>query len=190
MLFRSNEERILEHDEIARNPELAKYFDKNIYDLVLEQIRGPLTEARMSNHLSQFFGSKMSWNDLVEILRKHGEESIGKAELSTKAKESRTRGYNRMADIWDYHTGRLPRSKDSIDRYYSFLLDKSKSGVMIAGGGKAALSSVGETGRAILASDSNKGAIRQLIPNLITALRLGWDRKNRLKLLEMASATH
>ena len=54
-----NEERILEHDEIARNPELAKYFDKNIYDLVLEQIRGPLTEARMSNHLSQFFGSKI-----------------------------------------------------------------------------------------------------------------------------------
>ena len=40
------------------------------------------------------------------------------------------------------------------------------------------------------ASDSNKGAIRQLVPNLITALRLGWDRKTRMKLLEMASATH
>lgn len=184
-----NDERILSHTDITKNPELARYFQKDIFDLIYQQIRSQLTEATMTKYISEYFGVKMSWNDLVNILRKSGEESQDKANLSAAEQESRTRGFNRMEDIWEYNTGRMVRSKDGLDKYYEALTSNSRVPVLVLGGLKAALSSVGEVGRAVLASNHNKGMLRQVVPNFIQLLKT-FSGDKRKTVLEVASATH
>ena len=184
-----NDERILSHTDITKNPELARYFQKDIFDLIYQQIRSQLTEATMTKYISEYFGVKMSWNDLVNILRKSGEESQDKANLSAAEQESRTRGFNRMEDIWEYNTGRMVRSKDGLDKYYEALTSNSRVPVLVLGGLKAALSSVGEVGRAVLASNHNKGMLRQVVPNFVQLLKT-FSGDKRKTVLEVTSATH
>lgn len=184
-----NDERILSHTDITKNPELAKYFQKDIFDLIYQQIRSQLTEAAMTKHISEYFGVKMSWNDLVNVLRKYGEESQDKANLSAGDQESRTRGFNRMEDIWEYNTGRIVRSKDGLDKYYEALTSNSRVPVLVLGGLKAALSSVGEVGRAVLASNHNKGMLTQVVPNFLQLLKT-FSKDKRRTVLEVSSATH
>jgi hypothetical protein len=184
-----SEERILSHTDIASNPELAKYFQKDIYDLIYQQVRSQLTEATMTKYISEYFGVKMSWNDLVNVLRKFGEESQDKANLSQKEQESRTRGFNRLSDIWEQNTGKMIRSKDGLDKYYEALASNARVPVLVLGGIRAALSSVGEVGRAVLASNHNKGMLVQVVPNLIQTLKM-FSKNKRQTIQEVTSATH
>jgi hypothetical protein len=185
------EERILTHNEIATNPELAKYFSQDIFSLVNQQMRNQLQDLAMTNEITNFFGGnvRLSMLDLIEVLNKTGEEYLGKSKLTTEEIKTRQRGYDRVKTAWESHTGKLARSQDSIDSYLNHLLENSRVPVMIVGGVRAALSSVPELARAILASDHNKGMLRQLFPNIIQALKLTRHSK-RSELLEMSSSVH
>lgn len=184
-----NEERILSHAEITANPELSKYFRKNIFDLIHDDLRGQLTDLLMKKYISDFFGVKMSWSDLVEILKDYGEESQDKANMSMSEIESRRRGYDRMHDIWEQNIGYSIRTKDSLDRHYNRLITDSRIPVLLFGGIRAAASSLPEIGRAIIASNHNKNKLVQVVPNFIKMLTL-FSKNKRDTIKEVASATH
>jgi cell fate (sporulation/competence/biofilm development) regulator YlbF (YheA/YmcA/DUF963 family) len=180
--------RILSHNDIAKNPELAKYFDKDIYGLIYQQLRSSVTDAIMTKYITDMFGVKMSFLDLVEVSRKHGEASRG--QLAKTEQDSVNRGYDRIKDIWESNTGRLMASRDGLDRHYRSLLESgSRPLVLSASGLRAALTSTGETARAILASNHNRGMLRQVIPNFIQTLKL-FSRNKRQTIQQVASATH
>jgi 3-methyladenine DNA glycosylase AlkC len=180
--------RILSHNDIAQNPELAKYFDKDIYGLIYQQLRSSVTDAIMTKYITDMFGVKMSFLDLVEVSRKHGEASRG--QLAKTEQDSVNRGYDRIKDIWESNTGKLMASKDGLDRHYRSLLESgSRPLVLSASGLRAALTSTGETARAILASNHNRGMLRQVIPNFIQTLKL-FSRNKRQTIQQVASATH
>jgi len=185
------EERILTHNEIASNPELAKYFSQDIFSLVNSQMRNQLQDLAMTNEITNFFGGnvRLSMLDLIEVLNKTGEEYLGKSKLTVEEIKTRQRGYDRVKTAWESHTGKLARSQDSIDSYLAHLLENSRVPVMVVGGVRAALSSVPELARAILASDHNKGMLRQLFPNIFKALKLTRHSK-RSQILEMSSSVH
>lgn len=185
-----SEERILTHNDIAQSDELSQYFHKEIYDLVYNQLNHDYTDALMTKHITEFFGTKMSWSDLVHVLASYGEETMDKANMSLAEIESRRNGYQRMNDVWESHVGKMQEGKDGVDKYYKTVLDNSKLGVLAAGGIKAAISSFGEVGRALLASNQHKAPVIQLVSNLKTALRLAINRGERDALKEVASATH
>jgi len=180
--------RILSHNDIAKNPELAKYFDKDIYGLIYQQLRSSVTDAIMTKYITDMFGVKMSFLDLVEVSRKHGEASRG--QLAKTEQDSVNRGYDRIKDIWESNTGKLLASRDGLDRHYRSLLESgSRPLVLSASGLRAALTSTGETVRAILASNHNRGMLRQVIPNFIQTLKL-FNRNKRQTIQQVASATH
>ena len=180
--------RILSHNDIAQNPELAKYFDKDIYGLIYQQLRSSVTDAIMTKYITDMFGVKMSFLDLVEVSRKHGEASRG--QLAKTEQDSVNRGYDRIKDIWESNTGKLMASRDGLDRHYRSLLESgSRPLVLSASGLRAALTSTGETARAILASNHNRGMLRQVIPNFIQTLKL-FSRDKRQTIQQVASATH
>jgi 3-methyladenine DNA glycosylase AlkC len=180
--------RILSHNDIAKNPELAKYFDKDIYGLIYQQLRSSVTDAIMTKYITDMFGVKMSFLDLVEVSRKHGEASRG--QLAKTEQDSVNRGYDRIKDIWESNTGKLMASRDGLDRHYRSLLESgSRPLVLSASGLRAALTSTGETARAILASNHNRGMLRQVIPNFIQTLKL-FSRDKRQTIQQVASATH
>lgn len=180
--------RILSHNDIAKNPELAKYFDKDIYGLIYQQLRSSVTDAIMTKYITDMFGVKMSFLDLVEVSRKHGEASRG--QLAKTEQDSVNRGYDRIKDIWESNTGKLMASRDGLDRHYRSLLESgSRPLVLSASGLRAALTSTGETVRAILASNHNRGMLRQVIPNFIQTLKL-FSRNKRQTIQQVASATH
>lgn len=184
-----NEERILTHSDIALNPDLSKYFQSNVYDLINQHIHSQLTDTLMTKYITEHFGTKMSWLDLVSILSKYGEESQNKTNLSLTEQQSRTRGYDRMKSIWESHIGKMSRSKDGLDRFYEDLMTNSRTPVLAASGVRAALSSVGEVGRSILTSNHHRGALAQVIPNVIKTMQL-FSKDKRRTIQEISSATH
>jgi hypothetical protein len=184
-----SEERILSHSDIAMNPDLSRYFQNNVYELINQHIHSQLTDTLMTKYITDHFGTKMSWVDLVAILSKYGEESQNKANLSLSEQQSRVRGYDRMKNIWESHIGKMSRSKDGLDRFYEDLLTNSRTPVLVASGIRAALTSTGEVGRAILTSNHHKGALMQVIPNLIKTLQL-FSKDKRRTIQEVSSATH
>ena len=184
-----SEERILSHSDIAMNPDLSRYFQNNVYELINQHIHSQLTDTLMTKYITDHFGTKMSWLDLVSVLSKYGEESQNKANLSTAEQQSRVRGYDRMKNIWESHIGKMSRSKDGLDRFYEDLLTNSRTPVLVASGIRAALTSTGEVGRAILTSNHHKGALMQVIPNLIKTLQL-FSKDKRRTIQEVSSATH
>lgn len=180
--------RILSHEEITKNPELARYFDKDIFGLINQQLRSSVTDAIMTKYITETFGTKMSFLDLVEVARKHGEADRG--QLTKTEQDSLNRGYDRIKDIWEQNTGKLLAGRDSNDRYYKSLLENgSRPLVLSASGLRAAVTSTGETARAILQSNHNKGMLRQVIPNFIKVLQL-FSRNKRQTIQQVASATH
>ena len=180
--------RILSHEEITKNPELARYFDKDIFGLINQQLRSSVTDAIMTKYITETFGVKMSFLDLVEVARKHGEASRG--QLTKSEQDSINHGYDRVKTIWEANTGRLLASRDGLDRHYKSLLETgSRPLVLAASGLRAAVTSTGETVRAILQSNHNKGMLTQVIPNFINTLKL-FSRKKRQTIQQVASATH
>jgi hypothetical protein len=180
--------RILSHSEITNNPELAKYFDKDIFGLINQQLRTNVTEAVMTKYITETFGIKMSWLDLIEVSRKHGEASRG--QLTKSEQDSLNRGYDRIKTIWEANTGKMLSSRDGLDRHYRSLLENgSRPLVLAASGLRAALTSTGETVRAILQSNHNRGMLRQVLPNFIQTLKL-FSRDKRQTIQQVSSATH
>lgn len=185
-----SETRILSHNEIAEDKDLAKYFHKEIYDLIYQQLNHDYTDALMTKHISNYFGTKMSWLDLVHVLGSYGEETMDKANMSLAEITSRRNGYKRMTDVWEAHIGRMQEGKDGVDKYYAALMENSKISVLMAGGLKAAVSSFGEVGKALLASNQHKTPVIQLVSNLKKAVNLAISRGKRDSIKEVASATH
>jgi hypothetical protein len=180
--------RILSHEEITKNPELARYFDKDIFGLINQQLRSSVTDAIMTKYISEMFGVKMSWLDLIEVSRKHGEASRG--QLTKSEQDSVNRGYDRIKTIWEANTGKMLASRDGLDRHYRSLLETgSRPLVLAASGLRAAVTSTGETVRAILSSNHNRGMLRQVLPNFITTLKL-FSRNKRQTIQQIASSTH
>ena len=180
--------RILSHEEITKNPELARYFDKDIFGLINQQLRSSVTDAIMTKYITETFGVKMSFLDLVEVARKHGEASRG--QLTKSEQDSINYGYDRVKTIWEANTGRMLASRDGLDRHYKSLLETgSRPLVLAASGLRAAVTSTGETVRAILQSNHNKGMLTQVIPNFVNTLKL-FSRNKRQTIQQVASATH
>lgn len=180
--------RILSHEEITKNPELARYFDKDIFGLINQQLRSSVTDAIMTKYITETFGVKMSFLDLVEVARKHGEASRG--QLTKSEQDSINHGYDRVKTIWEANTGRMLASRDGLDRHYKSLLETgSRPLVLAASGLRAAVTSTGETVRAILQSNHNRGMLTQVIPNFINTLKL-FSRNKRQTIQQVASATH
>jgi cytochrome c1 len=184
-----NEDRILTHNEIASNPELAKFFEQNIFGLTHDTLRGDVTDLVMTDMLTDFFGGqvRMPMLDMIEMLNKTGEAYLGKHQLSSKQAKARQAGYNRVKTAWEHHTGRLTRSSDSIDAWYEELLNGARTAVMVASGLGATLGSVPELARAIVSSDSSRSGLAQLLPNLSKVVKL---YNKRTAIQECASAAH
>lgn len=187
-----SEERIISHDELAKEPELAKFFSKDIFDLSHRSLRSRVMDATMTKYISDFFGVRMSMSDLIAVLSTIGEETQGRAHMSAKELESRMRGYERVRDSWNAAIGNTMSSKDSVDKYYRVILENSRIPLTIASGLRAGLTSVPETVKALLTSNKNRAMITQLMPNLVKMIRLiGPGGKNRrLARQQMISATH
>lgn len=185
-----SEERILTHSEVAMNPDLAKYFQSDIYDLINQQLNSSYTDALMTDHIHRLFGTRMSWLDMVHVLRKYGEETMDRSHMSSKDLKRRAEGFQRMIDVWEYHTGKLMSGRDGLDRYYESLLNGMRIPVLLLGGQRASLSSVPEVGRALVASNMHKPYFVQLPQNLWFLVKnlVGADRRMAIK--EIASATH
>jgi len=186
------EERIISHDELVRNPELSQYFSKNIFQLANDQLRGSITDSMMTKYLSEFFGTRMSMSDLIQVLSGVGEESIGRSHLSASEIASRKRGYERLRSAWDHSIGNWTSSTDSVDKYYRVLLENSRVPLVAASGLRAAINSIPETARAILSSNKNRAMLTQALPNMVKMVQLiGPGGKNRrLARQQMISASH
>jgi hypothetical protein len=186
------EERIISHDEITRDPQLSRFFSSDILDLSHNELRGTITDAVMTKYLSEFFGTRMSMSDLLQILATNAEEFQGRSHLSAKEIESRQRGYERLRNAWNHSIGNWMSAYDSMDENYKAVLDSSRQLTVLASGLRAALMSVPETGRALLTSNKNRPMIMQLLPNLVKMVKLvGPGGKNRrLARQQMVSASH
>lgn len=186
------EERIISHDEIARDPQLSRFFSSDILDLSHSELRGSVTDAVMTKYISEFFGTRMSMSDLLQVLASNAEEFQGRSHLSAKEIESRQRGYERLRNAWNHSVGNWMSAYDSVDENYKALLDSSRQLTVLASGLRASLMSVPETGRAVLTSNKNKGMVMQLLPNLVKLAKLvGPGGKNRrLARQQMISASH
>jgi hypothetical protein len=184
-----SEERILTHDEIASNPELAKYFDQNIFGLTHDTLRGDVTDLVMTDMLTDFFGGqvRMTMLDMIAMLNKTGENFMGKHQLSSSEIKARQAGYDRVKNVWEHHTGKLTRSVDSVDKWYEELLNGARTAVMVASGLGATVGSIPELARAIVSSDSSRSGLAQLLPNLSKVMKL---YNKRTAIQEMASAAH
>jgi hypothetical protein len=186
------EERILSHDEITTDPELHKFFNKDIFQLSHDHLRGHITDAMMTKYISEFFGSRMSMDDIIQILSTVGEEVQGREHLSAIEMESRQRGYDRVRESWNASIGNSMSSKDSVDKYYKVLLENSRIPLVIASGLRAAVTSVPETARALLTSNKNQTMVRQFLPNLVKMASLvgPGGKQRRLARQQMISASH
>jgi hypothetical protein len=184
-----SEERILTHDEIASNPELAKYFDQNIFGLTHDTLRGDVTDLVMTDMLTDFFGGqvRMPMLDMIAMLNKTGENFMGKHQLSTSEIKARQAGYDRVKNVWEHHTGKLASAVDSVDKWYEELLNGARTAVMFASGLGATVGSIPELARAIVSSDSSCSGLAQLLPNLSKVIKL---YNKRTAIQEMASAAH
>ena len=184
-----SEERILTHDEIASNPELAKYFEQNIFGLTHDTLRGDVTDLVMTDMLTDFFGGqvRMPMLDMIAMLNKTGENFMGKHQLSTSEIKARQAGYDRVKTAWEHHTGKLASAVDSVDKWYEELLGGARTAVMVASGLGATIGSIPELARAIVSSDSSRSGLAQLLPNLSKVIKL---YNKRTAIQEMASAAH
>jgi hypothetical protein len=185
-----SEERILTHSEVAMNPDLAKYFQSDIYDLINQQLNSSYTEALMTDHIHKLFGTRMSWLDMVHILRKYGEETMDRSHMSSKDLKRRAEGFQRMIDVWEFHTGKLLSGRDGLDRYYESVLNGMRIPVLLLGGTRASLSSIPEVGRALIASNMHKPYVAQLPQNLWFLVKNLVGAERRMAIKEIASATH
>ena len=185
-----SEERILTHSEVAMNPDLAKYFQSDIYDLINQQLNSSYTEALMTDHIHKLFGTRMSWLDMVHILRKYGEETMDRSHMSSKDLKRRSEGFQRMIDVWEFHTGKLLSGRDGLDRYYESVLNGMRIPVLLLGGTRASLSSIPEVGRALIASNMHKPYVAQLPQNLWFLVKNLVGAERRMAIKEIASATH
>lgn len=182
------EERILSHREIANNPALAKYFDKDLGDLNYQLIRGQVTDALMTKKVSELFGVRLTFSDLVEVLR--GAEAAKDVKLDKTAMESRSRGFDRVRDVWNDNIGKIESSKDSLDKYYKSLLENSRVSVLLLSGLRAAMASGGEVTRAIFTSDKHRTMLTQALPNFVKLVQLTLSKDKRRGIQELSSATH
>ncbi len=182
------EERILSHREIANNPNLAKYFDKDLGDLNYQLIRGQVTDALMTKKVSELFGVRLTFSDLVEVLR--GAEAAKDVKLDKTAMESRSRGFDRVRDVWNDNIGKIESSKDSLDKYYKSLLENSRVSVLLLSGLRAAMASGGEVTRAIFTSDKHRTMLTQALPNFVKLVQLTLSKDKRRGIQELSSATH
>ena len=184
------EERIITHDDLARDRELAQFFDKNIMRLTNDLLRGQGTEALSTKMITDFFGGnvRISVVDMLEIFRNAG-EGVRRGDVDPRVMAQVNKGYDRVKAVWQEFLGMSRGDADSMDPYYRDALLNSRYTVLLAGGVRAALSSVPELSRAIVASDHNKSKLRQIFPNLMLAMRYGFG-SNREKLNQMASAYH
>jgi hypothetical protein len=184
------EERIITHDDLARDRELAQFFDKNIMRLTNDLLRGQGTEALSTKMMTDFFGGnvRITVLDMIEIFRNAG-EGVRRGDVDPQVMAQVNKGYDRVKAVWEEFLGMSRGDADSMDPYYRDALLNSRYTVLLAGGVRAALSSVPELSRAIVASDHNKSKLRQIFPNLMLAMRYGFGG-NREKLNQMASAYH
>ena len=173
--YKYAEERIMTHQELASDPELSKYFDKNVMELSSALLRNQVLEAMSTKMMTEFFGSetRVSVLDLIEMLRQAGEEEGGTTTMSMKEKLAVDRGYERVKTVWEDFIGKLPSGKDSVDPWYLDFLKASRAAVLTVGGVRAATSSVPELNRAIVASDHHRGMLSQIVGNLLRAVKYG-----------------
>ena len=191
--YKYAEERIMTHQELASDPELSKYFDKNVMELSSALLRNQVLEAMSTKMMTEFFGSetRVSVLDLIEMLRQAGEEEGGTTTMSMKEKLAVDRGYERVKTVWEDFIGKLPSGKDSVDPWYLDFLKASRAAVLTVGGVRAATSSVPELNRAIVASDHHRGMLSQIVGNLLRAVKYGLPysgAKQRNRLYQAATA--
>ena len=188
------EERLFTHEELVNDPELSKFYSKNILGLSVDEANTRLFQHVVNERLKNMFGLHMTMDDLLNLIKSVEKNYSRDMDASSQAERaSFNRGFDKLQRSWLQKTGRVSTEVSDYDKNYRWVLDNSHDFILTLGGVSAGLKTlVSEIPRALLTSDRNKAMITQFVPNLYRALKYGLPGggERRLALLRSASSIH